>query len=236
MEKKSFLITSVVTVSLFLFVSFLLYVIYCFSFYDRNQENEFLVNFNTESFDFVYDNMYGTEHLTKEEYNYGVNLMFRKNLLNEIYNLYYSDMDKQEFLDNYYFLSNVKLKDIKFIKDGKTNLFNRRNILYYSIKITSNNGNETYFVVRNGIKLLVKDDSNLIVDDRVCNIKNNVCSISYVLGGLHTIKYEVEGIKYFGLLLINEDNISVDVSTIDSLVKIVTPEDTLNDIDINLSE
>ncbi len=236
MEKKSILITSVVTVSLFVFVAFLLYVIYCFSFYDSNKENEFLVNFNTEAYDFVYDNLYGSDHITKEEYNYSVNLMFKKNMLNEIYDLYYSDLDKEEFLDSYYFGNNVKPKDIKFIKEGKTNLFRRRSILYYSIKITSNSGVKTDFGIRNDIQLLLSDDSHLIVDDRECDIKENVCLIPYVLGGLHTLKYEVGGIKYFGLLLINEDNMKVDVSTLGTLVRINTPEETLDDIDINFDE
>ena len=236
MSKKSFIITSIVTVSLFVFVSFLLYVIYCFSFYDSNQENEYLLNFNSESYDFVYDHMNNKNYISKNSFNYSVNLMFRKNKLKEIYNLYYSDLNEDDFINNYYYGNNISLEDIEFIKDGKTNLFKRRTIEYASITIWSRSGNKSSFGVKNNLKLKVGDNSKITIDEVGCEIKNNTCIISYILGGLHTVKYKVEDVEYFGLLNVINNNSEIDISNLDSLVRINNDQEIEDDIDINLNE
>ena len=230
------MITSIATISLFILVAFLIYVIYCFSFYDDNKANEYLLKFNTDSYDFVYDHMYNNDNISKEKYNYSVNLMFKKNMLEELYDLYYSSITKEEFMNDYYYGNNVNLSDIKYITKGKTNLFKRKKIEYYSIDIKSKSGNKSSFGIKTDISLVVEPNSKLIVDEEECKIENNECFFPYILGGLHSVKYVVGDSSYFALLNIVDDDYVVDVNKIDKMVRINKVEDVIEDIDINLDE
>lgn len=236
MEKKSIFITTVVTIFLFSFVLFLIYVIYCFSFYDKNQEDVYLSNYNMGKYDFFYDKMVYNKYITKEDFNYSVNLMFKKNKLNEIYNTYYSNLNNAEFINTYFFRRNVSLDDIRFLSQGKTSLFKRKKLLYKSITIRSVNGLESSFGVKKDISFVVDDNTKLSIDEKGCEVKDNICSYSYIMGGLHTVLYEIGDVTYFGLVNVVKDESKIDINGLDSLIKVNNVLDVVDDIDVSLDE
>ena len=219
MKKKRLLITLFISLFLFCFVFFLIYVVYCFAFYDKNQVAKFTDEFNHGYYDFVYANMADNDKISKEAFNYSVNLMFNENRILDIHNTYYSDIDKDLFVTNFLFDSKIQSGDITFVEDGKTSLFDRKKIKYGSINLATKGGLRTTFVVRKNIKLTGEDNSKIIIDGKECDLNNNSCYLVYALGGMHTIRYETAKVNYFGLFNITADNMEIDVTTIDSLVK-----------------
>ena len=225
MEKKSIFITAFITIFLFSFVFFLIYVVYCFAFFDKNQENEYLKNFNSGSYEFVYDNLVGQENITKEEYDYSVSLMFKRTKLNDIHHKYYSDMDINDFMDTYYYGGYVNMDDLVLTFNGKTDLFNRRSLRYQKIKVNTISGNNSVFGVMKDIYLLVDSNTKLYVDDIECEMANRGCYYKYLLGGLHTIMYEKEDAKYFGIINIIKDNQEISINNLENLVVVKEDQD-----------
>jgi len=236
MEKKSVSITALVTILLFGLVIFLLYVIFCYSFYDKSQEENIIENFNNGNYDSFYDTLFDKKYISKEEYNYSINLMFKKNELNEIYNKYYSDLKYEEFINKYYYRNRLTIDDLKVITEGKTTLFKRRITYCSSIKIRNNNDEFSSFGVKKDVSFSVDEDIKLVIDERGCELKDKVCHYDYILGGLHTVKYEKDGIEYFGLVNVVKDNSNITIDNLDSLVKIVDVTDVIDNIDVSLDE
>ena len=219
MKKKRLLITLFVSLFLFCFVFFLIYVVYCFAFYDKNQVTKYVDEFNHGYYDFVYNSLADNDKVGKEDFNKSINLMFNESKLGEIHDTYYPDIDKDLFIDNFLFNTKVETGDITFVEDGKTGLFTRKSIKYGSINLSTKGGIRTSFVVRKNIKLTGEANSKIFVDDKECDLNNNSCYLVYVLGGMHTIRYETSKVTYFGLFNVTNDNMEIDVTTIDSLVK-----------------
>ncbi len=218
MENKHILFTFFISLFLFLLVVFLIYVIYCFSYFDSNQEDKLFKSFNTGSYDFVYDNLENNKEIDKDLYNYNVNLNFNNKTLKEVHDKYYSDQNLDEFLNKYLFSNRVEEKDVHYSYEGKTTLTKRRVIKYKSINIKTDSLKSSFGVMKN-VSFNVLDDSLLIIDEQNCSIKDRVCHFDYILGGLHTLVYEHDNIKYFALVNVIGDNTSIDVVNEDSLVK-----------------
>lgn len=211
------------TIILFGFIVFLLYVIYCYAYYDKYMELEYTNSFNNGDYNFVFDKMVGKGNLTYEQFTYSLDKLTDKERLNEIFDSYYKDSgiyNKEDFLDTYlYKLNNVVESDIKFSTNGKTNLFTRRAIFYDEIKIT-NNKSYTNIGVFNKISFKVEDNSILRVDNKELECINNVCIIDKIYGGIHEISYASNGYEYYALVNITKDKKSIEVTNLDSLVKV----------------
>ena len=218
MKKKHFLITFLVSIALFSLVIFLIYVIYCFAFYDNNQEKKYLESFNNGKYDFVYDHLENADKINKDLYNYNVNITFNKNKLNEIYELYYKNVDHDEFICNYYF--NNITDNVDYYSVGKTNLLKRKNLYYRSVEVINGKGVKTSFGVKKNLTLKVDEDSNLSVDDKECAIDKDTCTYQYIMGGNHTILYTVGQVTYYGILNVTSDNMNINVENVESLIKI----------------
>ena len=67
MKDKYMTITAGITFVLFAFVIFLMYLIYCYSYYDNRQADIYLENYNRDSWDYVYEHWYQNEELSKEK-------------------------------------------------------------------------------------------------------------------------------------------------------------------------
>ena len=220
MIKKHLFITTLISVLLFTFVVFLIYIVYCFSFYDKNLTNKYINNFNNGSYDFVYNNMVNSKEIDKDSYNYSINLMFKKDSLEDIYNKYYRDSNKEEFFDNYYYGRNVLVDGFSFKEEGKTSFFKRKKISYDKITIFTNNRTMSSFGIKKDVKLLVEKDSSLIVDEKECKIIDNYCHFDYILGGLHTITYDNGNDTYFGLVNVIYSSSEIEITNLSSLIKI----------------
>lgn len=220
---KALTTTFSLTIILFVFIVFLLYVIYCYAYYDKYMELEYTNSFNNGDYNFVFDKMVGKGNLTYEQFTYSLDKLTDKERLNEIFDSYYKDSgiyNKEVFLDTYlYKLNNVVESDIKFSTNGKTNLFTRRAIFYDEIKIT-NNKSYTNIGVFNKISFKVEDKSILRVDNKELECINNVCITDKIYGGIHEISYVSNGYEYYALVNINKDKQSIEVTNLESLVKV----------------
>ena len=218
MRNKRFLITFLISIALFSLVIFLIYVVYCFAFYDNNQEKKYLEAFNNGKYDFVYEHLRDADKIDKNLYNYNVNITFNKNKLNEIYELYYKDIDQDEFINKYLF--NNITDNVDYYSIGKTDLVKRKELKYNTALVVNNKGEKTYFGVRRDISLKVDDESVLLVDDKECSIDKDTCKISYIMGGNHTVLYTVGRITYYGIFNVTKDKMEINISNLDSLIKI----------------
>lgn len=236
MNKKSLIKTIVLCMFFLLFIGFLFYVIYVYGIYDKKNKDLYLEEFNNGNFSYVYDNLIresNSEFITIDKYNDVIELMYNKNVLNEIYKNYYINKydSSDEFFNDYFFgYNDIKLKDIDFIGEGKTSLFNRRKIFYKYIKVENKSGVKSILGVFNNIKLNVSGNGELYVD----NIKvecNDSCVIPEMYGGLHKVSYSINDKQYFGLINVGYD---ISFNLMDIMID-VTKEEVVEEVnkDIN---
>lgn len=224
MKNKNMMITLGITFFLFAFVSFLVYLIYCYAYYDEYQEETFANEFNRGSYDYVYDNFYENSKIDKEDYYNVIKLMYDKNTLKNIYYLYYKDSvfsNLDEFINEYYFGNHdVLVSDILFASKGKTGLFNRKEIFYGTIKVQSDNGLKSSLGLKEKIVLNIEDNTSIKIDEKELECVSNKCMIETIFGGLHQIKYISNGHIYYGLINITSSDTEIDVTNNKSLIKI----------------
>lgn len=223
---KRIVFTVVVSLVLLGFISFLLYVIYTFGYYDKNEMNELLSIFNQDDFEYVYDHLF--EKLDRDTYDNVIRVMYDKNALKDIYYLYYSnsDYDMNEFYNEYYYGDkNIILDDITFEKIGKTTLVKRSEILYKNISVVSRNGKRSTIGVLHNVSLEIDSGSVLSIDGKELECIGNQCILNKVYGGLHEIQYVNNNITYYGLLNIVSDDQVINISGLESLVKINHKDD-----------
>ena len=67
-ERKSMLITLGITFLLFSFIILLIYLVYCYAYYDENQINIYTDKFNTGNSKYIYDNMFNDSNLTYNDW------------------------------------------------------------------------------------------------------------------------------------------------------------------------
>ena len=231
MENKHILATVFITFFLFSFVLFLIYVVYCFSFYDTYQEKKFVDNFNKGLYDYVYDNLEDSNRIDEDLYNYSVNLNFNEKSLIEIYEKYYKEYDKSDFIDSYLFSNRVQIDNFHFKSNIKTSLTKRRDLKYIRIDVRTANQKKTSFGVMRNISFETPENSKLIVDEKECSINENICHFDYLLGGLHTVFYENNNTVYFGLANVFDDNLKIVVSGLKSLVVVNSNNDDVEVIE-----
>lgn len=228
-EKKSMLVTLGITLFLFSFIIFLVYLVYCYAYYDEYQKNIYIDKFNSGNSKYIYDNMFNDSDLTYDDFLISYNLMYDKNNLKNIYYLYYKNSDVvsglENFIRTYYYGNNRVLKDnVEFQPYGKTSLFHRRSIDYKKINVISIDGYKSSLGLFKNVVLEIEDNSRLLIDDKIIDCEAKECIIGNIFGGLHTLKYKSNNIDYYGIINISRDNQLIDVTTIDSLVKIDSKE------------
>lgn len=224
-ENKSILITIGITLFLFSFIIFLIYLVYCYAYYDEYQKSIYTDKFNTTNSKYIYDNLFNDSNLTYDDFNISYNVMYDKNNLKNIYYLYYKDSglfnNLEEFFRTYYYgTSKVEVSDIDFQEYGKTNLFRRKSLDYKYIKVQSMDGYNSILGLLHKIEFNVEEASELAIDNKILECTNNTCIIDDIFGGLHTINYRSNGINYYGIVNINKDNQNVEVTNLDSLIRI----------------
>jgi len=222
-SKKALQTTFGITFVLFAFIIFLLYVIYCYAYYDEYNKQVFTDKVNDREYSFIYSKLVGKGNLTYEEFNSSLDLFTNKDSVLNIYDSYYKECDtftEEEFLDTYYFKDlKVKSDDIVFGTNGKTNLVNRKAIFYDEIKI-SNKNNNTSIGVFNKISFKIEDNAVLRINSKELECTNNTCVVDKMYGGIHELSYISNGYEYYGLVNINKDKLIVNVSNLDSLIKV----------------
>ena len=138
MHDKNMKLTIGITFFLFIFIISLIYILYCYSYYDGAQKEKYLTEFNRNNHEFVYENLTDHTKLKKEDYNKVIDLMYNKNTLENIYNTYYKGQrifnNSAEFINEYYYGNQkIQLDDIEFAQEGKSTLFQRSKFYYKKI-------------------------------------------------------------------------------------------------------
>ena len=226
MNKKNLIMTIVLCFVFVLFIGFLFYVIYVYGIYDKKNKDLYLEEFNNGNFSYVYNNLVNngkSEFVTEDKYNDVIELMYNKNVLNEVYNNYYSNEyeNSDEFFKDYFFgYNDVKLTNIDFISEGKTNLFSRKKIFYKYISVSNKSGVKSIIGVFNDIKLSVTGNGELYVDDIKLEC-NEECIIPEMFGGLHKVSYTLDGKQYFGLINVGYD---INFDLMDIMVEVSNEE------------
>lgn len=222
--EKSLKTTSIITGLLFSFILFLLYLLYCFAYYDKNQEDIYFNKIIDKQYDFIYTNMVDKDGLTKKEFTKVLDLMYDQKNLKDIYYLYYRNSDTivlEEFINKFYYGDAVIEDDgVEYSVNSKTSLFKRRAIFYKSIDLVNKKGYKSSLGVKRNIIFNVEDNSSIKVDNKELECTNNVCNLAKVFGGVHEISYISNGYEYFGLINISKDKQVIEITNIDELVRI----------------
>lgn len=233
MNNKNMSITLWITSFLFSFILILIYFIYCFAYYDEYQEDVYTKMFNDKNYKYVYDNMKDNNNLSFDEFKLPINIMYDKNTLKNIYYNYYRDSvykDIDSFIDTYYYGGVVlDRENISFFHEGKTNLTKRRKIKYDDISVVNKNGHKSNLGIKNNILFKIEDSATLFLDDRKLECSKLECETFKMFGGLHTLKYTSNNIDYYGIVNVVRDEQIIDVTNLDSLVK-VSPSSNLEDV------
>ncbi len=212
-----------ITLSLFTFICFLLYLIYCFAYYDDYKLDEYFNKYNDGQYTFIYNNMADKDGLEEKEFTRIVNLMNDKKELKEKYYLYYglSETKIDEFFDEYYFGdSKVGNDDITYTSNGKTGIFSRKAIFYDDINISNKKGNKVSLGVKRNIKFLVEDEAILFIDGKSISCDGGECLVRKMFGGLHEVQYTSNNIKYFAIVNVKDDEEEISITNLESLIKI----------------
>lgn len=232
---KNLKTTLIITFLLFSFIIFLIYLLYCFAYYDKNQEEEYYNYVLNEEYDFIYENMADKDGISKDKFNKVLDIMYDKKNLKDIYYLYYRDSDAielEDFINKYYYGdAKITSDDIIYSINGKTGLFKRRAIFYKSINLVNKKGHKSSLGVKRNVSFIVEDGSKLKIDNEEVECNQGVCSANKIFGGLHEINYVSNGYEYYGLINIVKDKQSIEITNIDTLVRI----DLVSDNDILVS-
>ncbi len=247
-SNRSLYLTIGITVFLFTFVVFLIYLVYCYAYYDKNEEKIYTSIYNTHDFNYIYDNLSDTGDLDKDDFNIPIDLMYNKNNLKNIYYSYYKESslfeNLEDFINTYYYGEIiVNNDDIDFESYNKTTLISRRDIKYKSINLTNRNNYVTSIGLKKNVTLKLEKNAELVLDNKELSCEEDLCKIDNIFGGLHTIQYSSNNHNYYSIISIKEDNEIIDISTEDKLVTIKNTnyvpdtsnkEDKVQNADLNI--
>lgn len=221
MKNKNLILTTIISTTLFLFIGFLIYTIYCYSFYDTNKEKEITKIYNNHEYEKLY-NITIANNLSYEKFTKPLTIMYDLTNLKNIYKNYYKDssITEEDFINTYYYGNNkITKEDIEFISTGKTNLIKRKQYNIKNIKV-SNDTTNTLIGILNNINISIEDNTILTIDNNNISCNNNICSINNIFGGLHEITYKNNDITYYGIINLKSSNITLDITLLDNLIKI----------------
>lgn len=215
--------TIYITFFLFSFIAFLIYLLYCYAYYDKSLEQAYYNEIANYNYDYFYDNLIDKDGLNKEDFDKTIELMTSLKELKNVYYLYYKNSDiysLEEFLSIYYYGDyKINIDDVVFSSNGKTGLFKRKAIFYDEVYLNNDVSNGTLGVLRS-IQFNVEENSILKVDNNELSCDAGVCKIFKIFGGTHEILYTSNNYQYYGLVNISKDKQSIDITNLDSLVRI----------------
>lgn len=215
--------TIFITFFLFSFIAFLIYLLYCYAYYDKSLEEFYYKEIANYNYDYFYNNLIDKDGLNKENFDKTIELMTSLKELKKIYYLYYKNGDiysLEDFLSIYYYGDyKINIDDVVFSSNGKTGLFKRKAIFYDEVYLNNDVSNSTLGVLRS-IQFNVEENSILKVDNNELSCDDGVCEVFKIFGGTHEILYTSNNYQYYGLVNISKDKQSIDVTNLDSLVRI----------------
>lgn len=219
---KTIILTTIISLLIFIFISFLIYSIYRYGYYDKHEEEQYAEKFNNREYDYVYDYLIKDNTLSKIDFDTVISISLNQSEIERIYNEYYKDFyAKEEFLNTYFF-GNVKVNksDITYAFTGKTTYFKTRKLYYKYINL-DNTYTKTTLGVINNIKFYILKDTELYLDNNlICS--NEICDIDKIYGGIHYITYIKDNTIYYALINIYEDNLTFNIDNLDNLINIGT--------------
>ncbi len=224
MQNNKMFFSIIISLFTFLFVGLLIYIIYCYGFYDNNIKSIITEKYNRKQFDELYNYINNNDGLNKTDYEKVITLMYDQTKLEEIYQKYYENStiwdDKLSFLNTFYYGENkLDNNDIIFNAEGKTSLTTRANITADTINVKSKSGLLSQFGVATNIKLLIDQNGELIVDDMFVSCEKDYCLIPKIYKGLHEIKYKSNGYQYYGIINIKDEK-EISITNNETLVTI----------------
>ncbi len=215
--------TIYITFFLFSFIAFLIYLLYCYAYYDKSLEETYYKEIADYNYNYFYDNLIDKDGLDREDFDKTVKLMTSVNELKNVFYLYYKNSDiysLEEFLSIYYYGDyKISSDDVVFSFNGKTSLFKRKAIFYDEVHLNNGVSKSTWGVLRN-IQFNVEENSTLKVDNNELSCDNGVCKDFKIFGGLHEIIYESNNYQYYGIVNVSKDKQVIDITNLDSLVRI----------------
>lgn len=228
-ETKRTAITIISSLLLFSFIMFLVYIIYCYAYYDVNLEEEYATKLLKEEYSFIYEHTLA-DGLTEEDFNTSISLMYDKSKLKNIYYLYYGNTiynSIDDFIKTYYYGDRgVDKENIEYESIGHTSLIKRKKLYYKSINVTNRNNNTSSLGVKYNISFKIETGGTLKIDDNTLNCQEDTCSLEKIFGGIHELNYKSNGYTYYGLVNIDNSDTEIEITNLESLVKITTPETT----------
>lgn len=212
---KNMKITLIITFSLFGFVIFMLYLLYCYGYYDKHMEDVYLEKANNTKF--VYDKMVSNKRFSKDKYESQIDFMTNKEKYNQIYNTYYKEKYSRDEFFSIYFYGDYKVNSVDLDKKGKTGFFKRSKFRYKGISISNADGYNSSLGFKDNISFNIDNGATIYVDKKKLTCSNNKCLVN-LLGGIHEISYLVNGDKYYALVNIYKNDMDINVGNILSLV------------------
>lgn len=242
MDKKNLITTIKITFVLFSFIIFLIYLLYCYAYYDKYQEQVYQDRVSIGDLEFFYNNLIDKDGLTKKDFDKTINFMLDNKNIKDIYYLYYRNSgiySLEDFTNKYYYGDYSIAKDgVAFAYNGKTNLFRRRAIFFDSLDVVNKKGYKVSLGVKRKINFIVEDEARLKIDNQELTCNDNKCVLNKTYGGLHELIYFSNGYEYYGIVNITKDNQKIEITNLESLVRIdeVSDNNILvdNNNDINL--
>lgn len=241
MDKKNLITTIKITFILFSFIIFLIYLLYCYAYYDKYQEQVYHDKISSGDLEFFYTNLIDKDGLLKKDFDKTVEFMLDNKNIKDIYYLYYRNSgiySLEEFTNKYYYGDYSIAKDgITFAYNGKTNLFRRRAIFFDNLNIVNKKGYKVSLGVKRKINFLVEEDATLKIDNQELKCEKNKCILNKAFGGLHELIYSSNGYEYYGIINITKDNQEIEVTNLESLVRIdeVSDNNILVDVEDDIT-
>ncbi len=239
-KRKKIIATIIISIIILIVLSVLCYIIYVYGYYDNLNKNQIIENFNSFKFNKVYDDIYYNDgkYLTQKTFTNMTDIMFNKKNLEKIYDNYYKNVNKykskEEFIKKYYYgYRELTEDDVDFYYQGKTSLFTRMKTKSLSYNVTNGNNEILKMGIIKNITFNTNDDTALIIDNNHIDC-NQTCSIDKIYSGIHTIEYIKNGYKFFTLYSITNNNASISLNNINTLIAISEEVDMniFDDMDI----
>ena len=224
MKDKNMSLTIGITAFLFIFIISLIYILYCYSYYDGYQKEKYLEEFNGRNYDYVYERLRNKDKLKIEDFNKVIDLMYNKNTLESIYNTYYRDSkiynNSTEFINEYFYGNRkISLDDIEYKQVGKSNLFKRSKFYYKKINVSNDFNNSALGIIDN-VYFSIDNNSTLIIDNKRLSCVDNRCLVEYMFMGLHEVNYISNGFTYYGLVNVTSNVRDININSLDNLVNV----------------
>lgn len=234
-NSKNIILTIIFTILIFSFIGLLIYSIYCYGYYDKHQEEVYTEIFNKKDYNYVYDYLIKDKFLSKLDYDNAISIMLNQTEVERIYNEYYKDIyTKDEFLNKYFFGNpNVTKKDIEFSTTGKTTYFKKRKLYYKYINL-HNEEESTKLGVINNLHFQLNNNTKLYLDNNLL-CEEELCQVDKIYGGIHSIIYIKDNIKYYALINIKENDQLINVENLENLVNIGEDNAAIEDHAIELN-